>query len=109
MQLALGHFSDTDVLRTRLMLEEWVADAARYATAEDYEALRGILDQMDGLELTARDFNRLDTEFQVRIAEFTGNSLDSYLMSSLRRPFTADDRCLRAVGRLACDREGRAG
>ncbi|MGP4020488.1 FadR/GntR family transcriptional regulator [Saccharopolyspora sp. 5N708] len=85
MQLALGHFSDTDVIRTRLMLEEWaVADAARNATVQDHEALRMILDQMDVPELTARDFNRLDTEFHVRVAESTGNSLASYLMSSLR-------------------------
>ncbi|GAA0515826.1 GntR family transcriptional regulator [Saccharopolyspora subtropica] len=85
MQLALGHFSDTDVLRTRLMLEEWsVADAARNATEADHAALRKILDQMDSSELTAREFNRLDTEFHVRIAQATGNALASYLMSSLR-------------------------
>ena len=85
MQLALGHFSDGDVIRTRLMLEEWsVAEAARHATGADHVELRRILDLMDAPELSARDFNRLDTEFHVRIAESTGNALASYLMSSLR-------------------------
>jgi GntR family transcriptional regulator, transcriptional repressor for pyruvate dehydrogenase complex len=85
MQLALGHFSDTDVLRTWLMLEEWAVEAAaRNATSEDYEALQGILDEMDASGLTIQDFHRLDTEFHVRVAKSTGNSLASYLMSSLR-------------------------
>ncbi|MFC7327406.1 FadR/GntR family transcriptional regulator [Marinactinospora rubrisoli] len=85
LQLALGHFSDEDVLRTRVFLEEWVvAEAARRSTPEDHDRLRAILDQMDGTGLSARDFNRLDTEFHVAMAQATGNALGAYLMSSLR-------------------------
>ncbi|WP_406688882.1 FadR/GntR family transcriptional regulator [Saccharopolyspora sp. ID03-671] len=85
MQLALGHFDPAEVLRTRLTLEEWaMTEAARHATQADHLALRAILDQMDSPHLTARDFNRLDTEFHVRIAESTGNSLAAHLMGSLR-------------------------
>ncbi|RRO12660.1 FadR family transcriptional regulator [Saccharopolyspora rhizosphaerae] len=85
MQLALGHFDRTEVLRTRLTLEEWaITEAARHATSADHHALREILDEMDGPELTTGDFHRLDTEFHVRIAESTGNSLAAHLMASLR-------------------------
>lgn len=85
MQLALGHFRRTDVLRTRLTLEEWaVIEASRHATPADHVALRAILDEMDSPHLTARDFNGLDTEFHVRIAESTGNSLTAHLMGALR-------------------------
>lgn len=85
MQLALGHFDRTEVLRTRLALEEWaIIEAARHATPADHLALRAILDGMDSPHLNARDFNRLDTEFHVRIAESTGNSLAAHLMGSLR-------------------------
>ncbi|MGW7291881.1 FadR/GntR family transcriptional regulator [Streptomyces xiamenensis] len=85
LQLALGHFSDTDVLQTRLALEVWVAaEAARHATPEDTDRMRAILDRMDDPELTAREFNRLDAEFHVVIAESAGNVLTAHLMGSLR-------------------------
>lgn len=85
LQLALGHFSDTDVLQTRLALEVWVAaEAARHATEEDHARLREVVDAMDDPSLTAREFNRLDAEFHVIIAESAGNDLTAHLMSSLR-------------------------
>lgn len=85
LQLSLGHFSDTDVLQTRLALESWVADeAARRATAEDVERLAGVLDRMDEPVISAREFNRLDAEFHVLIAESAGNALTAHLMASLR-------------------------
>jgi GntR family transcriptional repressor for pyruvate dehydrogenase complex len=85
LQLALGHFSDADVLQTRLALEVWVAEeAAHKATVADHARLRAILDRMDDPGLTARQFNGLDTEFHVAIAESAGNALTAHLMSSLR-------------------------
>lgn len=85
MQLALGHFGDGDVLRTRSMLEEWaIVEASAHAGEQDFRELEALLGEMDAPELTARGFNRLDTEFHVRLTEATGNALASYLMSSLR-------------------------
>lgn len=85
MQLTLGHFNGADVLRTRLALEEWaLLEAARHATPADHRALHAILDEMDSPHLTTRGFNVLDTEFHVRIAESTGNSLAAHMMGSLR-------------------------
>src|SRR3954454_9841082 len=48
LQLALGHFSATDVLETRIAFETWCcSEAAHRATTDDHAALAGILDAMD--------------------------------------------------------------
>lgn len=85
LQLALGHFSQTDVVETRMAFEMWsVAEAAHRATTDDHAALAGILDAMDDPSIDTREFNRLDTAFHVAIAESTGNALTAHLMQSLR-------------------------
>lgn len=85
MQLALGHFDQSDVLQTRLALETWCcAEAATQAKAADCHELEKILDAMDNPSLETSEFNRLDTAFHVRIAESTSNALTSHLMRSLR-------------------------
>ncbi len=85
LQLALGHFSQTDVLETRIALETWsCSEAAHRATDDDHAALAGILDAMEDPAIDTREFNRLDTAFHVAIAESTGNALTAHLMQSLR-------------------------
>jgi len=85
LQLALGHFSQSDVLETRIALESWSClEAAYRSTPEDHARLALILDEMEDPSLTADDFNRLDTAFHVQIAESTGNALTAHLMGSLR-------------------------
>lgn len=85
LQLALGHFDSTDVLDTRTALETWsCTEAATRSSADDHRDLAAILDQMDDLSIEAKEFNRLDTAFHVRIAEATGNTLTAHLMGSLR-------------------------
>lgn len=85
LQLALGHFSFTDVLETRIALEQWsCSEAAKRAEPKDYEKLQSILDRMDDLDIDVRDFNRLDAAFHVVIAESTGNTLTAHFMGSLR-------------------------
>jgi GntR family transcriptional repressor for pyruvate dehydrogenase complex len=100
LQLALGHFNSTDVLDTRTALETWsCTEAALRSTAEDHRELALILDQMDDPSIPAKEFNRLDTAFHVRIAESTGNALTTHLMGSLR---TAINRqMIEAYERLA--------
>jgi DNA-binding FadR family transcriptional regulator len=85
LQLALGQFSQTDVLETRIALETWCCEEAAYrASDEDHAVLSGILDQMDDPDIETAEFNRLDVAFHVRIAESTGNALTAHLMQSLR-------------------------
>lgn len=85
LQVALGHFSHTDVLETRIALESWsVAEAAYRSTDDDIRDLHVILDQMDDDQIDTTEFNRLDTAFHVRIASSTGNALTAHLMGSLR-------------------------
>jgi GntR family transcriptional repressor for pyruvate dehydrogenase complex len=85
LQLALGHFSQTDVLETRIVLECWsLAEAAVRATDADHRELEEILDRMDSPDIETPEFNSLDTAFHVKIAESTGNALTAHLMGSLR-------------------------
>ncbi|MFC6354986.1 FadR/GntR family transcriptional regulator [Luethyella okanaganae] len=85
LQLALGHFSHTDVLETRIALESWsCAEAAYRSTEQDHTELAAILDQMDDPDIETAEFNRLDTAFHVQVAESTGNALTAHLMGSLR-------------------------
>lgn len=85
LQLALGHFDQRDVLRTRLALETWsCSEAALHASAEDHAELAAILDEMDRPGIGTGDFNRLDAAFHVRIAASSGNVLTGHLMTSLR-------------------------
>jgi DNA-binding FadR family transcriptional regulator len=85
LQLALGHFSQADVLATRLALESWsCSEAATCRSDEDLRDLSLILDEMDSPLIAANDFNRLDAAFHVRIAEASGNALTAHLMRSLR-------------------------
>ena len=76
LELAMGHFSDDDVLGTRIALEEWSgANAATLATSDDHAELTAILDRMDDPLISTFEFNQLDTAFHVRIAETAGNRL----------------------------------
>ncbi len=85
LQLALGHFSQTNVLETRIALESWSCQEAAYRSdSDDADELAAILDRMDDPSITTKEFNRLDTTFHVRIAESTGNALIAHLMGSLR-------------------------
>lgn len=85
LQLALGHFSQGDVLATRLALESWsCSEAAQSRTDDDLRELSLILDEMEDPRIAAQDFNRLDAAFHVRIAEASANALTAHLMRSLR-------------------------
>jgi DNA-binding FadR family transcriptional regulator len=85
LQVALGHFSQTDLLETRLALESWAcAEAAARRTDDDLSELTAILDRMEEPAIETLEFNRLDAAFHVRIAEATGNALVAHLMESLR-------------------------
>jgi GntR family transcriptional repressor for pyruvate dehydrogenase complex len=104
LQLALGHFSQNDVLETRIALESWSVEEAAYrGTETDHRELAAILDQMDDPSIETPEFNRLDTAFHVRIAEATGNALTAHLMGSLR--IAINRQMIEAYSRLTDWRE----
>ena len=85
LQVALGHFTQRDLLDTRLALETWsCAEAARRAEPHDLQELSAMLDAMEDPAIEAGDFNRLDAAFHERIAQSSGNALTAHLMGSLR-------------------------
>ncbi|MCI2957067.1 FadR family transcriptional regulator [Agromyces atrinae] len=85
LQIALSHFSWSDVLETRLSLEAWSVEEAAYrSNDDDHRALAEILDRMDDPGIDSSEFNSLDAAFHMRIAESTGNALTAHFMGSLR-------------------------
>ena len=85
MHLALAHFGLADLVETRVQLEMHAArQAAAQASEADVEHLSRLVQAMGNPDLPAQDFNALDTEFHVAIAEASRNKLLSVLMQSLR-------------------------
>ncbi|WP_157001625.1 FadR/GntR family transcriptional regulator [Agromyces laixinhei] len=85
LQIALAHFSWSDVLETRLALESWSVEEAAYRSDDDdHRDLAAILNRMDDSRIDSSEFNRLDAAFHMRIAESTGNALTAHFMGSLR-------------------------
>jgi DNA-binding FadR family transcriptional regulator len=85
LHVGLSHFTMPDVIETRAVIEAWAARmAARRAGAADLEKLAGILRQMENPSLSRWDFNELDTEFHVGVAETSGNGLVTYFMHAIR-------------------------
>jgi GntR family transcriptional repressor for pyruvate dehydrogenase complex len=74
-----------DVIETRAVIEAWAARmAARRAGDADLAKLGGILERMENPSLSRWDFNELDTEFHVGLAETSGNGLVTYFMHAIR-------------------------
>lgn len=83
LQVAAQGFAITDVVDTRLLLEEWVA--GNLAAAEhDLTSAREALVAMDAAALTPADFLALDAQFHVALAEASGNVVVAAMMSGLR-------------------------
>jgi GntR family transcriptional regulator, transcriptional repressor for pyruvate dehydrogenase complex len=85
LHIGLSHFTMSDVIETRAAVEVWaVRMAARRAGPVHLEKLAEILRRMESPSLSRRDFNELDTEFHVGLAETSGNRLATYLMRAIR-------------------------
>lgn len=85
LQFALSRFEFEALIDTRIQLECWACQLA--AESNDDLALNKahqLLDAMDDEALSPRDFNRLDTEFHLSIADASGNPLLRDLMRALR-------------------------
>lgn len=85
LHVGLSHFTMSDVIETRAVMEAWAARmAARRAGRGDIEKLGGILKRMESRSLSRWDFNELDTQFHVGLAETSGNRLVTYFMHAIR-------------------------
>lgn len=85
LHMALAMFTQREVTEVRIQLERWAArEAADQSRTEDLARLRGTVAAMRRTDLTSEEFNTLDTEFHVGIADCCGNSLLAHLMQTLR-------------------------
>lgn len=85
IHVGLSHFTMSEVIETRTVIEAWAARmAARRAGAAELEKLTQILERMEDPSLSRWDFNELDTEFHVGVAETSGNGLVTYFMHAIR-------------------------
>lgn len=85
LHIALSNFTETEVVRTRLMVEQWsVREAANLASPEDLQRLEGVLDEMEQPGIDRARFNALDSMFHTGIALTCQNRLLGYLAGALR-------------------------
>ncbi|MGN7861509.1 FadR/GntR family transcriptional regulator [Microbacterium sp. 22303] len=82
LQVAAQGFPIADVVGTRLILEQAVVMALAGGAADTAEAHR-LLDAMDA-DLDAADFLALDAQLHLTLAEASGNTVVSAMMTGLR-------------------------
>lgn len=84
LHLATSAHSCRDLSETRVALERATASlAAEVRSREDLAGLEQLLDDMDAVS-ELRAFNRLDTQFHLRVAEIAGNPLLGDLTRAVR-------------------------
>ena len=85
LHLALSSFRPADVLEARVMLERRSAElAAQHADPAAHVRMREVLVRMDDPALGPEEFNDLDTEFHVRLADASGNQLVADMTRAIR-------------------------
>ncbi|HTN55878.1 MAG TPA: GntR family transcriptional regulator [Microbacterium sp.] len=84
LQVAAQGFPITDVVQTRLVLEDAVAARLSADPQRDLAGVRGILNAMDAEDLTAPEFLVLDAELHYALAEASGNTVVAAIMAGLR-------------------------
>ena len=85
LHLALSSFRPADVVDARVMLERRSAElAARHATPTEHDSMRAALDRMDDPALPMEEFNELDTEFHVSVADAGDNQLVADMTRAIR-------------------------
>jgi GntR family transcriptional repressor for pyruvate dehydrogenase complex len=85
LHVALANFPLADVVEARVILERASARlAAASASADDLAHMRVLLEQMDDRQLSREEFNDLDTDFHVAVAQAGGNRLVADLTGAMR-------------------------
>ncbi|MFI7490211.1 FadR/GntR family transcriptional regulator [Micromonospora echinaurantiaca] len=91
MHVALSNFPLDDVVEARVTMERASARlAAGHATPEQLARMRELLDRMDDPELSREEFNDLDTDFHVSVAEAAGNRLIADMTIAVRNALRHD-------------------
>lgn len=84
LQVAAQGFPLSDVVQTRLVLEDAVVGALAAADGGDTSAAHRVLDAMDADDLTAAEFLALDAQLHLALAEASGNTVIAAMMAGLR-------------------------
>ncbi len=84
LQVAAQGFPLTDVVRTRLVLEDAVAASLAADETRDTASAHSILEAMDADNLTAAEFLALDAQLHLALAESSGNTVIAAMMAGLR-------------------------
>ncbi|WP_120494106.1 FadR/GntR family transcriptional regulator [Microbacterium phyllosphaerae] len=84
LQVAAQGFPLTDVVQTRLLLEDAVAAALAGQQDPDLAAAHSVLDAMDAEGLTSAEFLALDAQLHLALAESSGNTVVAAIMAGLR-------------------------
>lgn len=100
VHVALSNFPLDDVVEARVTMERASARlAAGHATPEQLARMRELLDRMDDPELSREEFNDLDTDFHVTVAEAAGNRLIADMTIAVRNALRHD--LLRTFDKIA--------
>ncbi|TDN92099.1 GntR family transcriptional regulator [Microbacterium sp. BK668] len=84
LQVAAQAFPLSDVVATRLLLEQWVVATLATDGSHDLFDVRTTLAAMDDSTLTAQEFLALDAQFHLGLAEASGNAVVAASMAGLR-------------------------
>lgn len=84
LQVAAQGFPLTDVVQTRLLLEDAVAAALAGQQGPDLAVAHSVLDAMDAEGLTSAEFLALDAQLHLALAESSGNTVVAAIMAGLR-------------------------
>lgn len=84
LQVAAQGFPLSDVVSTRLLLEEWVVGTLAADTGHDLADVRATLTAMDDRMLTPQEFLALDAQFHLGLADASGNTVVAASMAGLR-------------------------
>ena len=85
LHVALANFPMPDVIEARVMLERGsVRLASRHANPEQLAQLRALMEAMAAEELPREQFNELDSEFHIALAQAGGNTLVADMTTAIR-------------------------
>ncbi|MDN3442926.1 FCD domain-containing protein [Microbacterium sp. APC 3901] len=84
LQVAAQGFPLSDVVQTRLLLEDAVVEALAAQDAPDLSAAHRVLAAMEADALTSAEFLALDAQLHLALAESSGNTVVAAIMAGLR-------------------------
>jgi GntR family transcriptional repressor for pyruvate dehydrogenase complex len=84
LQVAAQGFPISDIVATRLLLEQWVVGTLAAQPDRDLADVRSTLAAMDDTTLTADEFIALDAQFHLALAEASDNAVVAATMAGLR-------------------------